>query len=1051
MIELRTLGTLEVRYRGEPGPGPNTLQSKRLVLLAYLAAAPVGGFRRRDTLLGLFWPELDQEHARGSLRQALHTLRKALGEGAIVTRGESEIGLDATLVTSDARALEAHLADGDPVVALSNYRGDFLEGVFVADASPELEEWISAERLRLRRVAAKAAWAAAERPSGRGETGQYVRRAVLLSGDDEAALRRGIALLDRMGDRAAAAALFEEFASRVARELDIEPSAESQAAMEVVRNRRGATPVPASSGRVVEAPSTASGPSRPPARRSRRTLLIAGAVGGMITLALIALMAPRRSAADPSAPQMIAVAPFRVSEVDSSLAWLREGIVELLTIRLAADGGPRLADPGATLSAWSLESTQAGPGSGAESLALAASRVGASHVIDGSITGTSERVTLTARLSLVSGGTPLATVSVEGPPDSLSGLLDLLASRLLGEGVGLGGDRLAQQTAPPLPAMRAFVAGQRAYRAGHMAAASRAFTEAIELDSSFALAGLKLVRAATWTRQPIVAERGLRVAAAGRGRLGAADRAVLDATLADEASTPGAITRWNAVVTAYPERPEGWYSLGDAHWRFGMLAGEGQSLERAGEAFHRGWLMDSAAGAGAFGGGSVAEPMLHMVELAHIRGDTAAVLRMVAQVLDADSTTDLARTLMWHRALVTSDSARRAFWRAYAGASQLSMMWIHLFVTWTGIGTADLASLLEADAARIRTHDPGFGTFALAAMALNAGRPSEVPPQGAPAGDVARTGPRARLRRALWWDADTVAALEAEGLVAASVNRTPESAEAAREQLYDICTLGEWRARRGDLAAAKAASVRLRAAHLPTLDGSARLGRYVALCASILDAMYETGRNLPGARRRVAAADSLARTFIYEVCCREAVTDANLQLASLWEQLGDVPRALAAVRRGAGQFGEAPHYLVTFLREEGRLAAVVGDTVGAVRAYRHYLAFRYDPEPSLQPAVDSVRAALATLEGPRYGVRPISFSRPRASPLVESCAMAARYAAAAAVVSPFISWMLPRKTDIPDELGNRVALKSRMVSAASYFCSRATRNAATLRLLSPKS
>ena len=41
---------------------------------------------------------------------------------------------------------------------------------------------------------------------------------------------------------------------------------------------------------------------------------------------------------------------------------------------------------------------------------------------------------------------------------------------------------------------------------------------------------------------------------------------------------------------------------------------------------------------------------------------------------------------------------------------------------------------------------------------------------------------------------------------------------------------------------------------------------------------------------------------------------------------------------------------------------------------------------------------------------------------VESCAMAARYAAAAAVVSPRISWMLPRNTDIPDELGKSPAL-----------------------------
>jgi hypothetical protein len=49
------------------------------------------------------------------------------------------------------------------------------------------------------------------------------------------------------------------------------------------------------------------------------------------------------------------------------------------------------------------------------------------------------------------------------------------------------------------------------------------------------------------------------------------------------------------------------------------------------------------------------------------------------------------------------------------------------------------------------------------------------------------------------------------------------------------------------------------------------------------------------------------------------------------------------------------------LREEGRLAALTGDTVGAVRAYRHYLALRTNPEPEVKSEVDSVRAELARL------------------------------------------------------------------------------------------
>ncbi len=43
------------------------------------------------------------------------------------------------------------------------------------------------------------------------------------------------------------------------------------------------------------------------------------------------------------------------------------------------------------------------------------------------------------------------------------------------------------------------------------------------------------------------------------------------------------------------------------------------------------------------------------------------------------------------------------------------------------------------------------------------------------------------------------------------------------------------------------------------------------------------------------------------------------------------------------------------------LAALTGDREGAIRAYRHYLALRSDPEPARAPETDRVRAALARL------------------------------------------------------------------------------------------
>src|SRR5947199_5634770 len=72
MIELRMLGTLDLK--GADGRAVHSIlaQPKRLALLAYLAVQAAGA--RRDSVVALFWPELDTAHARGALRQSLRFL-----------------------------------------------------------------------------------------------------------------------------------------------------------------------------------------------------------------------------------------------------------------------------------------------------------------------------------------------------------------------------------------------------------------------------------------------------------------------------------------------------------------------------------------------------------------------------------------------------------------------------------------------------------------------------------------------------------------------------------------------------------------------------------------------------------------------------------------------------------------------------------------------------------------------------------------------------------------------------------------------------------------
>ena len=70
LVELRLLGHTELRGVEESSAGANLLPAKRLALLAYLALETADGFRRRDQIVGLLWPDLSQEAARAQLRKA---------------------------------------------------------------------------------------------------------------------------------------------------------------------------------------------------------------------------------------------------------------------------------------------------------------------------------------------------------------------------------------------------------------------------------------------------------------------------------------------------------------------------------------------------------------------------------------------------------------------------------------------------------------------------------------------------------------------------------------------------------------------------------------------------------------------------------------------------------------------------------------------------------------------------------------------------------------------------------------------------------------------
>jgi DNA-binding SARP family transcriptional activator len=239
MIALRLLGPVDLR-----GPDGRVLrmvlaQPKRLALLAYLAAARPLGFHSRDTLLALLWPELDQEHARAALRQAVYVLRHALGDDVFVGCGDSVLGVDPGKLWCDANALDEAVAAGDDAKAVELYRGELLEGFHVS-GTQEFERWVDGARMRLAASASGAAWRLADAQAVRGDApGElyWTRRLLAVCPDDERALRRMVSLLHRLGDRVAAIRVYEDFIRRMQADYGLQPSAQTQALIASVRER----------------------------------------------------------------------------------------------------------------------------------------------------------------------------------------------------------------------------------------------------------------------------------------------------------------------------------------------------------------------------------------------------------------------------------------------------------------------------------------------------------------------------------------------------------------------------------------------------------------------------------------------------------------------------------------------------------------------------------------------------------------------------------------------------------------------------------------------
>ena len=954
---------------------------RSIALLSVLAASDVPV--SRDKIVGLLWPDAGEEQARHSLTQVLYLTRQALRSDDVLLIG-AEVALNSDRIACDVREFDAALAKGESERAVALYRGPFLDGFFLPGAS-EFEHWLTAQRSRLEDGAVRALESLAQRADADADHSSVIamrKRIAALRPLDSAATLNLMRALAAAGDRAGALQHAHVHERLLRDQLDLDPgaqvsayAAELRAAPVLVpagekRNAAIAAAEPAALRPEVTHAGTdfeASVRARPaPAPRmevwvarpsGRRRLL--GSVGVAAVLVTIGILIGRgRQASDRldvlAVPQQVVVAPFRVAGASTALGYLREGLVELLSTRLASDTAARSADAGAVLGAWRRAGLITRTEVPRETVVELAGRLGAKRVVVGNVVGARSRAMLSATVLGVPGGAVEGEATVEGPADSIAALVDQLAARLLASQAGED-VRLADRTTESLPALRAYLQGQASYREASYAAALRSYSRALDLDRTFALAALRLAVSADRLNDVQQQRRALAIAWNHREKLDERELAHLTALAGprypNASSAAEQLKAWEQLVTLAPDRAEAWYELGARLFRDGATLGIADAHSRAVVAFQRALVIDPTF--------QLARQFLLQLGAHSVAGLERPGLSVLES--NADSLGPLAPFIRWRLALAGSDSALlRRLRDTLPQLGPVNLRTIAMASAFDGVGLRDGRAAADALLQRAtKPYEKMDAHLALHSLALLEGRPStalQITEGMSAAEPGIRTHQRMRVLDAVYAEGDstaaTLAAVELERL--ARGERTTGSAGPV--QPTDLCILSQWRLTRRDTAGLAELIARLRTPGFD--DASAYLNTPAAVCADLIAAALAVRTRGRAALPDIQQLDALA---LSAAVAADLSNYAHLLIARLYRDVGEPAMALAAIRRRPYMAGW-PRYLATAWREEGLLAEAVGDRSGALHAYQRFLALRTAPERALEAQVVEIRARVGALQ-----------------------------------------------------------------------------------------
>ena len=600
MVQLRTLGRLEL-VSGEPTAlHVLAAQPKPLALLAYLALANPRGQHSRDSLLALFWPELGEDEARRALRQALHRVRYHVGDALLTSEREGQIGIADDGAWCDAIAFEHALDAGHDEEALSLYHGAFLDAVFVSDASPEFEQWVDLTRTRLCDRAAKAAGKLAEeakRTGDRAAETRWATQACQLAPEDETRVRALMAALASAGDRAGALRAYKSFAERIEREYDAEPAKETAS---LAASLRAAPVATIESPPTIEtappsdplAASAGAAPVPSPPRLPRWRWRALGGAAAALILAVV-LAARYRANASVNVDRLL-VADFHNHTRDSLLAG---AITEAMRADLSQSRRTRVMSRAQVQAVLERMRQPTGVITSEPMIREVAERYGVKAFVTGDVASLGSGYSVSAELIAVKSGETLVSVREDAADSSkLLSVVDKVSDRLrrgIGESLWTVRESppLEQVTTSSLQALRLY---SQAIRVGDQEGDTRHAVEilrqAVGLDTTFAMAYRKLGVYLRDMGAHAASDDALARAFRNRARLPELERYNTAGSYFSSVALPdSAIATYRALLSLYPNDMRGLNNLASVYMDLREYA-------RAESLYHRAIESDSSVG-----------------------------------------------------------------------------------------------------------------------------------------------------------------------------------------------------------------------------------------------------------------------------------------------------------------------------------------------------------------------------------------------------------------------------------------------------------------------